>query len=647
MAEAVRSTIQLADDKGVVRHGGEWLVLWCDPDSIKTADERSLDRADAARRAACERYLAATLRSIAGRPELPVTFGGDRVEASPGGVTLPPLPARPDRRALDIARGLADAVAVRLRWHDAALHAPVAAIEPRRRMVVEALEQARCEALGIAELPGLYRNLTAALEDRLARLGLGRAHLASQIPLAEALRMVFRDALAGAERPSIATNGLEMWDRLVRREAGTELAALRQWLGDQAAFAEGALAVAEALARAMEWDGPRPAPRPGVPAECHREERPPPSPEAHRFGEARSPAEAGEPDGEPGALPAPVDAPDGAAAERTGGASTPSSPFRYRAFLTAHDAELPADALVPPATLAELRRKLDGALGDLRGVLSRLTDRLQRHLLAQQLRAWDFDQEEGLLDAARLDRVIVNPGSALSFKRERESPFADTVVTLLIDNSGSMRGRPITIAAMAADLVARALERCGVRCEVLGFTTRAWKGGRIQAAWAAAGRPEGPGRLNELLHIVYKPAAVPYRRARERLAAMLEPSLLKENVDGEALAWAHRRLLAMPQQRKVLLVVSDGAPADQATLQANPEDYLARHLQQVIGDIEATGRVELVAIGIGHDVGRFYRQAVRIDDAARLGPTLVAELSRLFGPRRRGPARGSAPRPSA
>jgi cobaltochelatase CobT len=281
--------------------------------------------------------------------------------------------------------------------------------------------------------------------------------------------------------------------------------------------------------------------------------------------------------------------------------------------------------------MAQLRYQLDSAVPDARGLLTRLANRLQRQLMAQQLRAWAFDLEEGLLDAARLDRVVVNPGSALTFKQERESEFKDTVVALLIDNSGSMRGRPIAIAATTADILAAALERCGVKSEVLGFTTRSWKGGRALGAWTAAGRPPRPGRLNELSHIVYKAADVPYRRARAGLGVMLKPGLLKENVDGEALLWAQARLQARPERRKILLVVSDGAPADQATLLANAdEDYLDRHLRQVIAQIEAESHIELCAIGIRHDVTRYYRRAVKIDDATELGAKLVAQLSTLF-----------------
>jgi cobaltochelatase CobT len=250
--------------------------------------------------------------------------------------------------------------------------------------------------------------------------------------------------------------------------------------------------------------------------------------------------------------------------------------------------------------------------------------------MAQQSRSWEFDQEEGMLDAARLARVVVNPAHSLSYKVERDTEFRDTVVTLLIDNSGSMRGRPISIAAISADILARTLERCGVKVEILGFTTRAWKGGQSRERWLSEGRPPNPGRLNDLRHIVYKKADDPWRRARRNLGLMMREGLLKENIDGEALLWAHGRLIARPEERKILMVISDGAPVDDSTLSVNSGTYLERHLRQVIGWIEERSPVELNAIGIGHDVTRYYARAVTIMDAEQLGGTMIGQLADLF-----------------
>ena len=302
----------------------------------------------------------------------------------------------------------------------------------------------------------------------------------------------------------------------------------------------------------------------------------------------------------------------------------------YRAFSVAFDEVIEAEKLCDPDELSRLRHLLDQQLAHLQSVIARLANRLQRRLMAKQTRAWEFDLDEGLLDAARLSRIVANPVLPLAYKREREMQFRDTVVTLLIDNSGSMRGRPITVAAMSADILARTLERCGVKVEILGFTTRAWKGGQSREQWLAAGKPANPGRLNDLRHIIYKPADAPWRRARKNLGLMLREGILKENIDGEALLWAHNRLLPRTEERKILMVISDGAPVDDSTLSVNPGNYLERHLRDVIDWIETRSPIELIAIGIGHDVTRYYRRAVTIVDADQLGGTMMEQLAGLF-----------------
>ena len=302
----------------------------------------------------------------------------------------------------------------------------------------------------------------------------------------------------------------------------------------------------------------------------------------------------------------------------------------YRPYTDEYDEIIHAAELCDNEELTRLRHQLDQQLSHLQGVVGKLANRLQRRLLAQQTRSWEFDLEEGVLDAGRLSRVVSDPVAPLSFKRETDTDFRDTVVTLLIDNSGSMRGRPITVAAMSADILARTLERCGVKVEILGFTTRSWKGGSSRENWVGQGKPKNPGRLNDLRHIIYKSADMPWRRARPSLGLMLREGLLKENIDGEALLWAHNRLLGRPEQRRILMVISDGAPVDDATLSANPGNYLERHLREVINFIETKSDVELTAIGIGHDVTRYYKRAVTIIDAEELGGTMMASLAELF-----------------
>jgi cobaltochelatase CobT len=302
----------------------------------------------------------------------------------------------------------------------------------------------------------------------------------------------------------------------------------------------------------------------------------------------------------------------------------------YRIFTTAYDEVVDAAELCDPNELERLRSLLDQQLTALSSVVARLANKLQRRLMAQQNRSWMFDLEEGVLDTARLTRIITDPTAPLSFKAESESPFRDTVVTLLLDNSGSMRGRPIMVAAVCADILARTLERCGVKVEILGFTTRAWKGGQAREAWISAGKPAGPGRLNDLRHIIYKSADAPWRRAKKNLGLMMREGLLKENIDGEALNWAHDRLLARPEARQILMVISDGSPVDDSTQSANAALYLDKHLRQVIAEIETRSPVELIAIGIGHDVTRWYRRAVTIVDVEQLGGVMIEKLAELF-----------------
>jgi cobaltochelatase CobT len=338
-------------------------------------------------------------------------------------------------------------------------------------------------------------------------------------------------------------------------------------------------------------------------------------------------------------------------ARESGEARRPEAPWSnlapiadYRAFTQKFDEIVRAEELCDIAELDRLRSYLDKQLAPLQGAVGRLANRLQRRLMAQQNRAWDFDLEEGIIDVARLSRVVVDPFHPLSFKAERETEFRDTVVTLLLDNSGSMRGRPITVAATCADILARTLERCGVKVEILGFTTRAWKGGQSREAWLQAGKPANPGRLNDLRHIVYKSADAPWRRARRNLGLMMREGLLKENIDGEALAWAHSRLVGRTEQRKILMMISDGAPVDDSTLSVNAGNYLERHLRHVIEEIETRSPVELIAIGIGHDVTRYYRRAVTIVDAEELAGAMTEKLAELFEERPAAIPRRSRPR---
>ncbi|MEO7169127.1 MAG: cobaltochelatase subunit CobT, partial [Sphingomonas sp.] len=547
------------------------------------------------------------------------------------------------------ARGFADGFALRLRHHNAALHARQAPAEAVARAVFDAVEGARVEALGARGYAGIAANLATALDLKLRADPITRARNREEVPLSTALGLMVRERLTGAEAPAVTAPGMALVRDWIEEKAGRDLDALALAIDDQRAFATLVTRLLEDL-ELVEGDMiPDEADEGGSEDEGTDEQQSDEGEDGEGEGEqgqgeieARGSdrdaesqdgegaeqsddefqdmdGEAGD-DGEEGMLPVRPNRPF----------SDFSPQFEYKAWTTSFDEVIAATDLCDADELARLRSYLDQQLVHLQGAVTKLANRLQRRLMAQQNRSWDFDQEEGLLDAARLARVVVNPTQSLSYKIERETDFRDTVVTLLIDNSGSMRGRPISIAAISADILARTLERCGVKTEILGFTTRAWKGGQSRETWLSAGRPPQPGRLNDVRHIVYKKADEPWRRARASLGLMMREGLLKENIDGEALLWAHSRLIARPEERKIMMVISDGAPVDDSTLSVNSGSYLERHLRQVINWIETKSPVELAAIGIGHDVTRYYARAVTIMDAEQLGGTIIEQLAALF-----------------
>ena len=592
--------------------------------------------------------LAGTARAIAGEAEVEVAYTADAPTASGKHIKVP-MPARqlPPEQVAE-ARGFADGFALRLRHHDAGLHTRAAPPEPVARAVFDAIEGARVEAVGARGYAGIADNLATALDVRLRSDPITRARTREEVPLSSALGLLVREALTGQPAPAVAQPGLALVRDWVAERADLDVLALA--LDDQRAFQSLAMKLLEQLDLIEGEIEPDEADEGGDEEEGQEEQGEDESEDGEEQGgegqaevEARgeqteSDQEQGE--GEEQSSDDSLDEMDGEAGDDGEEGmqpvrpnrpfADPSAQFDYKAWTTQYDEVIAATDLCDADELVRLRGYLDQQLVHLQSAVSKLANRLQRRLMAQQNRSWDFDQEEGLLDAARLARVIVSPGSSLSYKVERETDFRDTVVTLLIDNSGSMRGRPISIAAISADIFARTLERCGVKTEILGFTTRAWKGGQSRESWLAAGRPPQPGRLNDVRHIVYKKADEPWRRARTNLGLMMREGLLKENIDGEALLWAHARLLARPEERRILMVISDGAPVDDSTLSVNSGSYLERHLRQVIGWIEGKSPVELVAIGIGHDVTRYYARAVTIMDADQLGGTIIEQLAALF-----------------
>ena len=591
-----------------------------------------------------KRALTQTMRSIAEEAELAVSFGSDKPSLAGLKARLP-QPAR-DLDPIDMrnVRGQSDSFALKLAHHDARLSFEQAPAESEARALFEAAETARCESIGARDMAGIGVNINEMHQQRCQKLGFSEVMAREDAPMAEALGFMVREQLTGLAPPPAATGVVNAWQSWIEERVGEKIGALEGVMGDQRAFGDLTrdilvdLGLTEAGHESDQDEGEEgdgqdgdEGPDDGEGGDAEGQEGM--SADDMEMGDAaleegdeqmlqmEGDEVEGEADGEEAGEAAQPYAQDG-----------PLNPEKsaYNVFTTKFDETIEAEELCDADELERLRQYLDQQLQQMQGVVSRLANRLQRRLQAKQNRSWEFDLEEGYLDPARLSRIIMDPMQPLSYKMESDTTFRDTVVTLLLDNSGSMRGRPITVAAMCADILARTLERCNVKTEILGFTTRAWKGGQSREIWMSEGKPGHPGRLNDLRHIIYKGADAPWRRARKNLGLMMREGLLKENIDGEALIWAHNRLLARPEQRRILMVISDGAPVDDSTLSVNAGNYLEKHLRNVIEDIETQSPVELIAIGIGHDVTRYYRRAVTIVDAEQLGGAMTDKLAELF-----------------
>lgn len=594
-----------------------------------------------------KRAVTVCMRAIAGDKELEVGFAKDRPALAGSRARLPELPKKASKEDIAITRGLGDSMALKRACHDQRIHTKLAPEGKLARSIYDAVEQARVEAIGSRAMQGVADNIGSMLEDKYAKANLVDVKDKADAPIEEALALMVREKLTGRPIPKSGERLVELWRPWVEEKAKADLDGLSAKLGDQQAFARvvrdmlASMEMAEELGDDQETED----------SEDNDENQPQGEEQSEEGGEDDSGSEQSqsedaeasaddEQSSETEASDATADDlsdDDDADAETPGEARRNDNPFTnlpkeidYKVFTTAFDETVGAEELCEEEELDRLRAFLDKQLANLSGVVGRLANRLQRRLMAQQNRSWDFDLEEGYLDPARLVRVVIDPMQPLSFKQERDTKFRDTVVTLVLDNSGSMRGRPITVAATCADILARTLERCGVSVEILGFTTRAWKGGQAREKWLKDSKPPNPGRLNDLRHIIYKSADHPWRRARRNLGLMMREGLLKENIDGEALLWAHNRLIARPEQRKILMMISDGAPVDDSTLSVNPGNYLERHLRAVIELIETRSPVELLAIGIGHDVTRYYRRAVTIVDAEELAGAMTEQLASLF-----------------
>jgi cobaltochelatase CobT len=593
-----------------------------------------------------KRALANAARSLAETPDLEVVYSGEGPMLSGNRAVLPHPPR--DLTEADAARirGLADQMALRVAHHDPAAHARARPQSPQAAPTYDAMEQARIEAIGANALEGVRQNLSAAMNHAYARKRFDSLEVMNDPPMSDIVSLMVRERLTGDKPPAVAAPIVDLFRDKIEAAAGADLDRLAEAIDDQKSFAK----IARTILRDLDMtDEPADADEQDEGEDGDGAESQPPGEPDEGDGEAKSPQQSVMDENDPTQEGEEADAqltqadedpnaedsdepPDMGEGERRA-RPEPSDDARrvtYKVFTTAHDEIVAAEELCDSEELTRLRAYLDQQLASLSNVVSRLANRLQRKLMAQQNRSWTFDLEEGVLDVGRLTRVIVDPTAPLSFKEEKDTEFRDTVVTILIDNSGSMRGRPIMVAAVCADILARTLERCGVKTEILGFTTRAWKGGTAREDWLKAGKPPQPGRLNDLRHIIYKAADAPWRRARRNLGLMMREGLLKENIDGEALIWAHHRLIGRSEQRRILMVISDGAPVDDSTLSVNSGHYLERHLREVINEIEAKSPVQLIAIGIGHDVTRYYRRAVTIVDVEQLAGVIVEQLAELF-----------------
>ena len=594
-----------------------------------------------------KKALAEATKVMADDPEVNVTFTVDPPGMGADTIRLPQVSRRMTRDEVLIARGTADAFALRRKFHDAGTHARYEPQGPMARELYEAMETARCEAMGARIMPGTAGNIDAKIGAEAERKGYGQIRERAEAPLSVAAGYLVRHLATGRDMPQGAQNVMDLWRGFIESSASETLDNVGETLSDQAAFARLARKVIQDLGYGDQL-GDDPDTQDDSEGESEQQEQDEESPDSTGEEDSEDQDADSQPDDSQDSQDssqAQITIDDLADVEMSDEAELPEgeAPLEppppaphsdadpnYEVYSTDFDEEILASDLAEPAELERLRAYLDQQLDPLKGAVGRLANKLQRRLQAQQNRSWEFDREEGILDVARLARVVANPTTPLSFKVEKDTEFRDTVVTLLLDNSGSMRGRPISIAAICADVLARTLERCDVKVEILGFTTRAWKGGQSRERWLQQGRPQGPGRLNDLRHIIYKPADAPWRRVRDNLGLMMKEGLLKENIDGEALEWAHRRVIGRPEARKILMVISDGAPVDDSTLSVNPANYLEKHLRDVIAMVEKRKAVELIAIGIGHDVTRYYQRAVTITDVEQLAGAMTEQLASLF-----------------
>ena len=576
-------------------------------------------------------------RSIAEEPDLEVTFSDEPPHISGKIIKLRDPGSNFSKEDLAVLRGNADLLALKIKNHDQEIHQKYKPSSPQAQSIYNAIEDARIEAVGATDMPGCASNLNARNIANYRNSTLNNITHKDEAPVSEAISLIVREKLTGFSPPNNTRKFVDLWRPHINEKALSELEKLKNDIHDQETFASKIPDLLSALDISNTLGDPDPSSAKDQDGESELDGS---DEENTELSEEFDPdetetidddaedlidldeLEGSEEEGEDSSVPDN----QGEMEENPNRGRQPS----YKTYTTEFDEIISAEEVAESEELDRLRNYLDKQISNLQGIVARLANKLQRKLMAQQNRSWDFDLEEGTLDTARLVRVVTDPMQPLSFKMERDTDFRDTIVTLLIDNSGSMRGRPIMVAATCADILTRTLERCGVKAEVLGFTTKAWKGGQSRELWTNSGKPMRPGRLNDLRHIIYKSADAPWRRAKRNLGLMMKEGILKENIDGEALDWAYERLKKRQEQRKIMMVISDGAPVDDSSLSVNSGNYLELHLKKVINKIESDDDIELIAIGIGHDVTRYYKRAVTIIDVEELGGAMTEKLAELF-----------------
>ena len=588
-----------------------------------------------------KKALSETTRAISKKNDLTINFENEATKNNKNTIQLSRISNDNSGNDIIYARGEADSKALYIRYHDEAIDQKYAPKGDIALNLFNEMEKARCEAIGGSIYPGAAKNIENKIEKESKKF-FEKSEPNQKFPLQDSLRLLIKKKTLHYKLSKNSQKGLDMWEDFILNESKSNFSKILSSIDNQEEFAKLSrniikdLGYGDQLGEEPEYDDN--------------------ADNDNQNDESNESENSDENDNDEQQLPDEVEElvsdssttddlsveeeinevePQEDTNEEQNNRKKTNSFFseadpNYKVFNNIYDEEILAENLAAEEELAKLRIYLEQQLDQVKGAVSRLANKLQRRLQAQQNRTWKFDLEEGFLDASRLARIITNPTTPLTYKQESEIEFKDTIVTLLIDNSGSMRGRPISIAAICAEIIASTLERCQVKCEILGFTTKAWKGGKSREDWLSKDRPNNPGRLNDLRHVIYKQADVPLRRARLNLGLMMKEGLLKENIDGEALEWANKRLIKRSESRKILMVISDGAPVDDSTLSVNPSNYLENHLKNVISMIEKRGLLELIAIGIGHDVTRYYRNAITITDIEQLAGAMTEQLARLF-----------------